>query len=219
MKKILFLIISSLFLIQVLGSKNVYAQVKEQLAITSFSDDLQMDLIFAQSLRVLVYTEGGANEPAKVLSLITPHQKEELISGGLKPVIIDENPDILRYVLLYNPLPDQSDALRPYGEIIPVSRYYTLLKIPANTDFIHEGPAAKFFRIPFVEEVKRPPKNIVVTPQISAESEKSQENTQKANDNWVITGGVVTIIVLIGGILLLLRWIKKKRNKDQQPQF
>ena len=82
----------------------VSAQVEENLLlISTYSNDSEMDAIFENSKRVLVYTEGGDNIDAKVLSIATVLQKDTLVEKGIKTEVVIENPDIARYVLLYNP--------------------------------------------------------------------------------------------------------------------
>ncbi len=214
MRKVLTLIVLICFFGIV---KNASAQVQQVLILTRFENDGQMDFIFENTQRVLIYTEGGDIELPVILSLNTRSQIDVLENSGLEPTIIDSNPDVARYILLYNPKADQAEILNTYGETFVVSSYYTLLKLPIGQDFVHEGPASKFFIVPFVEEVVRPPKDIVVTPNLSLTPvDVAQPKSNAAFLTAVI--GVLIVVAIIVGVFFGYKFIKQRRNTSQ-PQF
>jgi hypothetical protein len=207
MKKIITLLIISLFVL--LFSHSAFAKEDTLLAITEYRNGQDMDALFSQSQRVLSYTEGGEGIPGKILSLLSENQVHALIDQDIHPKVIDSNPDINRYILLYNPRRDQEDVLKPYGETIKISPYYTLLKLPPNTDFNNEGPASKFFRIPFVEKVERP---IETTPVVPNLSPTPKPTTEKRN-GWQLVILMTLGIVMIGVVGFFV-W-KKLRSRSQ----
>lgn len=194
----------------------VSAQVEENLLlISTYSNDSEMDAIFENSKRVLVYTEGGDNIDAKVLSIATVLQKDTLVEKGIKTEVVIENPDIARYVLLYNPKEGQSKILEDYGKPIIISPYYTLLELEKGKELVFEGPIAKFFAIPFLDEVVRPPKGTPVQPRISeAPFEQKSDNEGNTNKKIVFVVSLFFVIVIILGAVLFI-W-KKKKSQNMQ---
>jgi len=194
----------------------VSAQTTEDiLLISTYSNDSEMDAIFENSKRVLVYTEGGDQDPAKVLSISTLTQKDILVKMGIQIEIAAQDPDLARYVLLYNPKEDQSKVLEDYGKPIIISRYYTLLELEKGKELVFEGPIAKFFTIPFLDEVVRPPKGTPVQPRISQiPVEQKPENKEKASKKIIFMASLFFVIILILGAVFLIL----KKRKAQNPQ-
>lgn len=207
MKKIISILFISLFVL--LLPATIFAKGTTLLAVTEYRNGQDMDALFEQSERVLSYTEGGEGIPGKVLSLLSEDQVHKLIDQDIHPQVIDSNPDINRYVLLYNPRQDQEDILKPYGEITKISPYYTLLKLPPDTEFNNEGPVSKFFRIPFVEKLERPIETTPTVPHISPTPKPTSINTNN---------GLIVIVFALGvigvGAVLFFVW-KKMKNRSQ----
>ena len=194
----------------------VSAQTTEDiLLISTYSNDNEMDAIFVNSKRVLVYTEGGKDIDAKVLSIATVLQRDTLVEKGIKTEVVTKNPDLKRYVMLYNPKEDQSSILEEYGKPIIISPYYTLLELEKGKELVFEGPIAKFFSIPFLDEVVRPPKGTPVQPRISqAPIEQEPENNETTSKKIVFIVSLLFVIALILGVALLV-W-KKRKTQDTQ---
>lgn len=198
-------------------TSQVSAQATEDiLLITTYSNDSEMDAIFENSKRVLVYTEGGNEDPAKVISISTLAQKDVLVKMGMQIEIAARDPDLERYVLLYNPKEDQSNVLEEYGKPIIVSRYYTLLELEKGKELVFEGPIAKFFTIPFLDEVVRPPKGTPVQPRISqAPVDQKSGSREAANKKMIFIMSLFFLItlILIGVIIFI---IKKRKSQNTQ---
>ena len=194
----------------------VSAQTTEDiLLISTYSNDNEMDAIFVNSKRVLVYTEGGKDIDAKVLSIATVLQRDTLVEKGIKTEVVTKNPDLKRYVMLYNPKEDHSSSLEEYGKPIIISPYYTLLELEKGKELVFEGPIAKFFSIPFLDEVVRPPKGTPVQPRISqAPIEQEPENNETTSKKIVFIVSLLFVIALILGVALLV-W-KKRKTQDTQ---
>lgn len=207
MKKllILFVVVMVIFLVP----QSVYAKGATLIAVSEYRNGGDMDLLFEQSIRVLSYTEGGKGIVGKVISLLSEDQVHALIDKDIHPQVLESNPDIDRYVLLYNPKANQEQVLKPYGETTKISPYYTLLKIPAGSEFINEGPVSKFFRIPFVERIERPIETTPVVPNLSPTA--IPKNTNR-NDTIVGLAVIVVIVILLGAGFLI--W--KKRSSQNQ---
>lgn len=129
-------------------AKAIAQQTPSMLILTPFTSDAQFEEIQTYSSRILdFYTE----EPRLVLSLTSQPDMEQLTRRGLKVEILDRDADISRYVYLYHKTPNQASRLSGLGEIFAITPYHTLLKLPQEAIFRHEGAASEFFVLAFPE--------------------------------------------------------------------
>lgn len=136
------------------------------LAVAHYKTREHLNFLFANSVRVLNYFEGEEIEEPVFISLIREDRRQKITQLGLRLKILDYDTDLLRYVMLFHFQPNQSAKLSSFGEVYPVTKYHTLLKLAPNTEFIHEGISAEFHRIPFPETIVSPPMKpkILTTP-------------------------------------------------------
>lgn len=161
----LFLILILTVLTLINSFSPVFSQSAEKLifAIIPYETREDLDFLFANATRVLEYLEGEDVDQPLFLSLITNSQNETLKNKGFSPKIIDNDTDLSRYTLLYHPKEEQAYKLSSYGEVIPISKHYTLLKSPAGKPLVYEGIVAEFFRIPFSKMIASPPPRLTIT--------------------------------------------------------
>jgi len=198
-----------LFIISLFVPKLSFAQDSSlMLVVTEYETRDDIDFLFENSTRVLEYLEGVDVDRPLFLSLISPEQKEIYIKNGFNPEIIDENADIERFVLLYNPRPDQSEKLKPYGEPIIISSHYTLLKMTVGAEFTHEGESGRFFDIPFSQIISSPPLRTKTATELTPAP--IQEGALPGQAQWIIIGVIVLVVIIILTIFIL--WYRKKKN-------
>lgn len=157
MKKIfstVFFFIFSLFILL-----PVHAQTTQKLrfALIPYQTREDLDVLFANSTRVLNYLDGEEmdNKPL-FMALLTKQQEQFLTLKHYQVRIIDEDTDITRYTLRYNPVPNSSEKLAPLGDVTVISSYYTLLRLPPGKQYPFEGEYAKFFAMPFQDFIATP---------------------------------------------------------------
>lgn len=126
----------------------VAQQTPSMLILTPYTSDAQFGEIKTYSSRILDFY---SDEPRLVLSLTSQVDIERLTRRGLKAEILDRDADISRYVYLYHKTPNQASRLSGLGEIFAITPYYTLLKLPPEAIFRHEGAASEFFVLAFPE--------------------------------------------------------------------
>ncbi len=169
-------------------------------------DDI--DFLFENSSQVLEYLEGIDIDRPTFLSIVTDQQKNTIKSKGYNLKILEENADVNRFVLLYNPQPDQSEKLRPFGDPIVISAHYTLLKMPIGKEFTHEGESGRFFDIPFSTIISPPPLRTKTATEVVIVSEQNQFN----NNNLPVILLIIFFVLVLGiGIYI---YIKKRREKN-----
>jgi len=138
------------------------------LSVVPYQTREDLDVLFAQSSRVLDYFEGEGVEEPIFLTIITEPQRQYLTNKNYRIRILDSLNnlnDIGSYTLLYHPQPDQSNLLINLGKVFVVSKHYTLLKTSSEKPFKYEGVVAKFFIIPFAKQVVTPPyRNKTIVP-------------------------------------------------------
>jgi hypothetical protein len=169
------------------------------LSVMPFNNRADLDVLFAHSNRVLEYLTVGDSHPL-FLAIITDEQKQYLENKNFKVKIIESNPDLTRYILLRHPLPDQSNKLIPYGEVTPLTRQYTLLKIPPGQEFIHEGVRGEFFDIRIDDTIVTPPfrtKTITTIPTATQIVAKSKATPQPMFLILIIVVILITLSILI----------------------
>jgi len=196
------------FAVLFLNPNMLFAQSSNlMLAVTEYESRDDIDFLFENSTQVLEYLEGVDVDRPLFLSLITSNQKELYIKKGFDPEILDENTDISRYVLLYNPRPDQASTLTPYGEPFVISSHYTLLKLVPGQTFTHEGESGKFFDVPFSDIISPPPLRVKTATELTLTPERSTTSSSPA---LLIIIVVIGFAVIIGSALFF--YFKKKKS-------
>lgn len=210
MKKLKLLLILFALLIVFVQRANAQSEPLSIVAVEYQTRD-DIDFLFQNSTQVLEYLEGIEITTPTFLSLVTPEQKNAIQSKGYKIRVIEENADIERFVLLYNPQPDQSEKLRPFGEPIAIGSHYTLLKLPVGGEFTHEGEGARFFDIPF-SKIISPPTLRTKTAEPIPTPTTSEKDGQYYKP--LLIGGIVFIVIAI--VIGVILWLKRR---NQTPQF
>lgn len=139
-------------------SAPVFGQEKDLiLLVTPYKTRRQLNFMFAHSSKVLAYFEGEDLKEPVFVSLVDDIQLQKIIEHGLSPKVIDYKTNLARYVMLFHFQPNQSAKLTKLGEVFPITKFHTLLKLIPNTEFDHQGVAAEFHYIPFPETIVSPP--------------------------------------------------------------
>lgn len=185
----------------------VSAQSTEKLVIVEYKDTKELNELFPFSQRVLAYLNGENFETGIFLALVTDQDIESITEKNYSLEILDESPDIDRYVLLYHPLKDKASLLRELGEVNSVTPHHTLLKLDEGKEFTHEGVGVEFFENPFLEGITPPPNATPVLPETTNNSEKSDQT----NTGILLIAIVLTLVLGVGlGVYLYLK--KKKES-------
>ncbi|OGH39101.1 MAG: hypothetical protein A3B44_03315 [Candidatus Levybacteria bacterium RIFCSPLOWO2_01_FULL_38_21] len=198
----------------------IFAQeVNLLLSVTPYTTRDDTDFLFSQSTKVLAYLEGEEVKEPLFLSLITEQQRKNFINKGFNPKILDYSTDISRYALFYHPKPNQSAKLQAFGEVIPVSSYYTLLKTPVGVTLAHEGVIAEFFDVPFPEKIVPP--NLEIKKTIPASTGTTfpasvpKQEKKEISPFWIVFLVVVIFIVIVALILRKLGYIGRKGHDEK----
>lgn len=176
-----------------------------QFIIVDYSTSEDIDFLFEKSSRVLGFFEDMEGDPPFLLALVDASQLNEIKSNRYAMQVIDENTTLSDYMLLYNHSVDQSDILKDYVEVFPLSSHYTLIRIDPNEEFNpHEIPdAVEFGPVPFLEGISPPP------PQEVAE-EVATPTVDEDTQNSILPVYIAAIIFVIltavaGGVLYFIR--------------
>lgn len=191
------------------------------LAVTPYSTRDDIDILFANSQKTLIYLSGEDLEQPLFISLINKDQEKILTDKGFKPRILDNNTNLSRYTLLYSPQEDQFNELKNQGEIFQIAKHYAFLKSPPNKPFEHTGEAAKFFDIPFPPVVIPPPlrtKTVSTpTPSLTVKSAPISKIINEKPSNYMIFISLIILILIASGITFVL--IKKKQPTNDTPKI
>lgn len=216
MKKILYLkyAVFIVFLLTFLVPQ-VFAQTKLNFITADYSTRDDLDVLFANSTRVLNYLEGRDVEKPFMLALVTDTQKDILTGKGYRLTVIDPNAEIERYQLLYSPFENSTAALKGVGEsVIPLSKHYILIKFAPGQFYSDENAKGDYFKIGFPEVVATPPlrtKEALSTPTPTPVKAASvPKETKKFSDIIYVIPGLL-FLILLGLITFIL--IMKKRKK------
>lgn len=206
-------IITLLFcaLVFVLGFVSVaHAQSLSKLAVVEYKDTQELNKLFPISQRVLVYLNGEDFETGIFLALVTDENIVSIKEQKFDVTIVDENPDLDRYILLYHPQINKSDVLKDLGEVRQITPHHTLLKLDEGKEFLHEGAGVEFFENPFLEGITPPPNATPVLPQ----TVNKGKPVARADSNIVILLISILITVLLGAGVGAFLYLKKKREPD-----
>lgn len=201
---------------------SAFAQTQDDLLLiaTSYETREDLDVLFANSTRVLKYLEGVEVEKPIFLSLVSKEQKQTLVQNNFAPQIIDtiQDPEAKQYILLYHPEKDQSSKLTDSGEVYQITRNYTLLKLPPNATFETKGATAEFFRIPFSDIVVSPPlrtKRLELSP---------TPQTPPITTTPIFTASVsafvpFTLLFVFGSLVVFFLFKKKILSKSKKKRI
>lgn len=183
-----------------------------QFIVVNYNTPDDIIFLFENSSRVLGYFEDIEGDPPFLLALVNERQAQEIRGKGYNVQLIGENATLSDYMLLYNHSVNQSDLLKDYVDVFPLSSHYTLIRINPDQEFNpHAIPdLVEFGPVPFLEGISPPPKaNVSATPGIK---NKIQEQGNDIGYIIVITFILLVVLSVGSGIFVYL-----KRRKKQPP--
>ncbi len=202
------------FIFLTIFSGSVSAQTKKILGVVSYVTHEDLLFLFQNTDRTLVYLDGESVEKPTFVGIFTGSQRDVIEKRNLKFNAVDENVTISKYVLLYNPIPDQGKKLDIFGEPNQFTKKFTLLKLHDGKEFTHEGAGGEFFEVPFLEGITPPPNATPVEPVLKVSQAPSEKPVGNANTFLI----VIVFVLIIGAAVCTFLFLKKK-NKPNQPQF
>lgn len=149
MLKKLILVFSFWFLISNFSNITSAQESRSFLVLTPYQTETELQTLSKESSRILAYLDEGEKTQTFILSLIIEQRLANLRAVGLKPKILDREPQLDRYKLFYHQQPNQGERLSDQGKIFVLTEYHTLLKLSPGKSFAREGAATEFFYIPF----------------------------------------------------------------------
>lgn len=211
MKIIIFI---SFFIISIFISiPNITFAQEEGLSIVAVNYQTRQDIdfLFQNSTQVLEYLEGIDIDTPTFLSVVNEEQKTTIEEKGYVLKILDTDIDINRYVLLYNPQPNEAEKLRSFGQPIVISDHYTLLRLAPGQQFTHSGESGRFFDIPFSKIISPPPLQ-TKTVDIAVSPTPKVEQTGNNYTPFVVVG--ILMVLIAFGIVGYLYFIRRRRNSE-----
>lgn len=214
MKKIIQLTIIAFFLtlgISVANSQETSPTVDPSstvLVVSSYSSRSDLDFLFTNSTVALKYLEGTEIDHSVYLGLTTLVQKLLIEKRGLPVTILDENPDISHYKLYFTYESDQSELLKPYGDVFPLTPHHILVRYAqdvSNKDPLHQANAQfpiEFFETPLSGQIPTPKyqtATITLAPTIIA----SQQTIQTSPNPLSASSLSVVIVVVLGSVVII----------------
>ncbi len=183
----------------------VQAQETTYLAITQYESNKDQPILIQNNETIFEYYENLQGSSPVMLSVMTDAQKDTLLAKGFEIQIVEENPDMTTYRLLYNPLDNQASKLSAIGKIYVLTKNHTLLKINQESALNLTGNLTQFTIIPL--------QNIGIP-------ENQAEVNTTANTKSVITNAVtnnitqtIVLIILFLSIVGVLAYLKLKKKQ------
>ncbi|MDO8270110.1 MAG: hypothetical protein Q7T54_05590 [Candidatus Levybacteria bacterium] len=207
-KIIVSIIVFVVFCISFTGG--VQAQSQKILGVVTYVTHEDLLFIFQNTDRTLVYLDGESVEEPTFVGIFTSLQKDLIEKRNLKFKTIDENVNIAKYVMLYNPIPDQGSKLGSLGKSTQFTKKFTLLKLSEGKEFTHEGVGGEFFEVPFLEGITPPPNATPVEP--LTVQDKPVEMKKVESSNIIIIVGIVLGLIAVVGFGLYLLYSKRKKG-------
>lgn len=195
-------------------SGSVSAQTKRILGVISYVTHEDLLFLFQNTDRTLVYLDGESVERPTFVGIFTNSQRDLIEKRNLKFNVIDENVNLSKYVMLYNPIPDQGKKLDFLGEPIQFTKKFTLLKLHNGKEFTHEGIGGEFFEVPFLEDITPPPNATPIEPILKVSQAPPEKPVSNANAFLI----VIVFVLIIGAAVGVFLFLKRK-NRSNQPQF
>lgn len=195
----------------------VQAQSISSLVAVEYEGVEQLNELFPYSSRVLLYLNAEDFDAAIFLALMTDENIQKIQKLNYRVSIIDESPDLERYVVLYHPMDNQGDLLKEFGDVKQITKRHTLLHLHEGKEFSHEGVGAQFFESPFLENITPPPLATPVLPITTTTDKKEDSRRYSTNSNGLILLISIVITLFAGFIIGVIWYIKRKR--DNTPTF
>lgn len=169
------------------------------LVVVPYATPNELDVLFEHSQRPLEYLDGEDVSTTLFIGLFTRSQLETLTRSGLHPEVLDTDPDMTRYVYLYNALPDSASILSSYGDVFVLSPHHTLLKLASGVAFEHTKETSNFHVVPIPSSLARPIKKIAspLSPIVETSYQDVHQLPEKSAPMYpYIIGGVILVFAL-----------------------
>ena len=129
------------------------------------------------------------------LSIISASKQSEFTSKSMKVQILEKNPDMNNYVLLYHPIKNQGSKLAGLGKVYLLSENHSLVRLNEGKVFSQTGEYAKFMIVP-LQTVSLRTTNAISQKEAAANSTLPMNLSKTVN--------IVIIAVIFGLILIVI---------------
>ena len=129
------------------------------------------------------------------LSIIASNQQSEFTNKSMKVQVLEKNPDMKNYVLLYHPIKNQGSKLAGLGKVYLLSENHSLVRLNEGKVFSQTGEYAKFMIVP-LQTVSLRTSNAISQKEATANSTLPMNLSKTVN--------IVIIAVIFGLILIVI---------------
>lgn len=184
---------------------NVNAKETTYLVITQYESAKDQPALIQNNETIFEFYENIEGNPPVMLSVMTEAQKDTLLAKGFKLQIVEENPDMTFYRLLYNPVANQASKLAFTGKIYTLTKNHTLVRLNEETEINLTGSLAQFTNVPL--------QNIGIQSMSAAALEQNKMEELSANNpNRTIIGSIIMILLFLF-IIGVFIYLKKNRKQ------
>lgn len=131
MKKLLLMLLGLALAITIVFAYQYRSRAAETdilLAKISYTNDAEFEKAFDSSISVHYFYEKPAGEESYMISRLTEQQFEQLVLSGYLVELLDTNPDMSTYMVVYTPQEVAPGSFATLGETDALDDHFTLVK-------------------------------------------------------------------------------------------
>lgn len=168
------------------------------------------DIIFLDknTEKIFASYENYGHGKHSALAIIAMSKQSEFTSKSMRVQILEKNPDMKNYVLLYHPIKNQGSKLAGLGKVYLLSENHSLVRLSEGKVFSQTGEYAKFMTVP-LQTVNLRTLNTISQKEETADSTLPMNLSKSVN--FVV---IAVVIVLILFVIFLIIFLKRLRKKE-----
>ncbi len=121
------------------------------LAIIEYESENDIIFLDENTEEIFVSYKNYSAGKSTALAIINSSKQVEFTSRGMKVQVVEENPNMKNYVLLFHHQSNQGSKLAALGKVYLLSENHTLVRLNDDIEFSQTGEYAKFINVPLQE--------------------------------------------------------------------
>ena len=182
--------------------------MENTLAIIEYESENEIIFLDKNAEKIFVSYRNQDAGKNTALAIINSGKQVEFTSRGMRIQVLEENPDMKNYVLLYHRLNNQGSKLAKLGKVYLLTENHSLVRINEGVVFLQTGEYAKFMSVP-LQEINLQVTNTTLQKEASP-SAFTPLLLFKSSTFLIITIIFAVVIVVVFSIILWKRLKKRE---------